>query len=68
MYGEIDEEVAVANARLIASAPRMKEALEEIKESLPIKNDLDAYLYELTKWALREGVRPNPEDFGVGGK
>ena len=32
-YGEVNEETATANARLIAAAPKMLAALQEIEES-----------------------------------
>jgi hypothetical protein len=42
------------------------EALEEIKKYNRLRNDLDAYLYEVADWGL--GIRkepPNPEDYGI---
>lgn len=44
-----------------------REALEEIQKYNRIGNDLDAYLYELTEWALgKQKDKPNPKDYGVG--
>ena len=45
---------------------RAIEALEEIKKRNRLRNDLDAYLYEVANWGL--GIRedaPDPEDYGV---
>lgn len=42
------------------------EALEEIKKYNRLRNDLDAYLYEVTNWGL--GIRekaPDPDDYGI---
>ena len=41
-------------------------ALTEIEKYNPIRNDLDAYLYDIAEWGL--GIipdKPNPKDFGV---
>ena len=43
-----------------------REALEEIQKYNRIGNDLDAYLYELTEWALgKQEEKPNPKNYGV---
>ena len=41
-------------------------ALEEIQNYNGLRNDLDAYLYEIAEWGL--GLReyaPNPDDYGL---
>ncbi len=43
---------------------RMREALEEIKKFNVLRNDIDAYLYEMVNWGL--GInkgKPNPQDY-----
>ena len=40
-YGEVNEETATANARLIAAAPKMLAALQEIEEFLDNQADVD---------------------------
>ena len=45
---------------------KMRFALEEIKKYNGLRNDLDAYLYELIEWALGEvDKKPKPESFGL---
>ena len=41
------------------------EALKEYQEFNRIRNDLDAYLFELGEWAEDKGEKPNRKDFGV---
>ena len=40
-------------------------ALETIKKYNSLKNDMDAYLYEVCEYALGFREKPDPEDFGL---
>ena len=43
---------------------RMREALEEIKNHNRLRNDLDAYLYDVADWGLGiHGWKPNPDHY-----
>lgn len=43
----------------------MKEALEILKRYNRLRNDLDAYLYDIIEWALEDKPKPNPKNFGI---
>lgn len=44
-------------------------ALEILKKFNRLKNDTDAYLYEIILWGLGESNnKPNPEDYGISTK
>jgi hypothetical protein len=62
-YGEIDEETAIANARLIAAAPELYEALESLLEycSLSFDNDREKYEDEARR-ALDIAIDGNIEE------
>jgi hypothetical protein len=40
-------------------------ALKTIKRYNGLRNDMDAYLYEVAEYALGFIEKPNPEDFGL---
>lgn len=62
---ELMEQYLVA-ATSDRTAERADEALRELKKYNRIHNDLEAYLYEIIQWGLREqAIRPNPKDFGI---
>jgi len=42
-----------------------QEALEILKKYNRLRNDLEAYLYYVIEWALGEGPKPNPKDYGI---
>lgn len=44
---------------------REKEALEILKKFNRLRNDLDAYLYEVIEWGLGMASKPDPKRFGV---
>jgi len=59
-------EKAETDAQLIIRAPAMKAVLEEIKDNNSLRNDEDAYLFYLVKWALGEiDDKPEPQEFGL---
>ena len=44
----------------------LQQILKEIQKYNLIKNDLDAYLFELVEFALGRRIdRPEPEDYGI---
>jgi len=44
------------------------DALLQLKKLNPLRNDFDAYCYELVCWGLGQlAEKPNPEDFGLKG-
>lgn len=44
------------------------EALKAYQKFNHIRNDSDAYLHALGVWALNDGVKPDPKDFGIPAK
>jgi hypothetical protein len=47
---------------------RLTTALREVMQYNGLRNDLDAYLLDLCKWALKEGdsdEQPRPERYGL---
>ena len=41
-------------------------ALSEILKYNPLRNDLDAYLFELTHWGLgKRKIKPNASDYNL---
>ena len=45
---------------------RLTEALRAHHRINQLRNDTDAYLWDITNWAFGEGDdKPNPEDFGI---
>lgn len=43
----------------------MKEALEILKKYNRLRNDLDAYLYDVIEWALEGKLKPDPKNFEI---
>ena len=49
-----------------AENARLREALGEILDFIPIHNDREAYICEKIKWAMgSEDEKPKPEDYGI---
>ena len=44
---------------------KLRWALEITKKYNSVKNDMDAYLYEVCEYALGFSEKPDPEDFGL---
>jgi hypothetical protein len=53
------------NGAVIDSIRKVYIALNEYTKYNRLRNDLDAYLYEMYEWAIEGGKKTNPKDYGV---
>ena len=53
------------NGAIIDDIRKVFIALEEYTKYNGLRNDLDAYLYYMYKWAIDGKKRPDPKDYGL---
>ena len=53
------------NGAVTDSIRRVFIALNEYDKYNRLRNDLDAYLHYTYLWAIENGEKPNPKDFGL---
>ena len=56
----------ISSDKTINELNRYTDAIEILMKHNPLKNDLDAYLYQICLWAEGEcRLKPKPEDYGL---